>query len=154
MELASVSGTRRLPVRDFYLGPKKNAMRPDELVAAFLVEPAAGPQQFSKVGTRNAMVIAVCAFAVALDFGRRRAGTGIGSAGPTPLRAVEAEAFVAAELDWENRKPATEATLRRFGELVAAAARPIDDVRGTAAYRRHGLSVMAQRCLRWCWQAA
>ena len=154
VELASVSGTRRLPVRDFYLGPKKNAMRPDELVAAFLVEPATGPQQFSKVGTRNAMVIAVCAFAVALDFGRRRAGTGIGSAGPTPLRAVEAEAFVAAELDWENRKPATEATLRRFGELVAAAARPIDDVRGTAAYRRHGLSVMAQRCLRWCWQAA
>ena len=154
VELASVSGKRRLPVRDFYLGPKKNAMRPDELVAAFLVEPATGPQQFSKVGTRNAMVIAVCAFAVALDFGRRRAGTGIGSAGPTPLRAVEAEAFVAAELDWENRKPATEATLRRFGELVAAAARPIDDVRGTAAYRRHGLSVMAQRCLRWCWQAA
>ena len=60
-------------------------MRPDELIAAFLIEPARGPQQFSKVGTRNAMVIAVCSFALALDPARRTVGTGIGSAGPTPI---------------------------------------------------------------------
>jgi CO/xanthine dehydrogenase FAD-binding subunit len=151
VELASTSGSRRLPVREFFTGPKRNAMRKDELIAAFLVEPAPGPQQFSKVGTRNAMVIAVCSFALALDPSRKRVGTGIGSAGPTPLRAVEAEEFLTGELDWEGRRPPSEATMKRFGELVAAAAKPIDDVRGTAAYRRHALAVMARRCLQWAW---
>src|SRR5438552_16323335 len=93
VELASVSGSRRVPVREFFTGPKRNAMRKDELIAAFLVEPAPGPQQLSKVGTRNAIVSAVCSFALALDPARRRVGTGIGSAGPTPLRATEAERF-------------------------------------------------------------
>jgi CO/xanthine dehydrogenase FAD-binding subunit len=153
VELHSRGGVRRLAVRDFYVGPKKNAMRPDELIAAFLIQPAPGPQQFSKVGTRNAMVIAVCAFALSLDPETRRVGSGIGSAGPTPLVASEAEGFIAGELDWENRTRPSDATLNRFGELVAAAARPIDDVRGTAAYRRHALAVMARRCLRWCWDA-
>ena len=151
VELTSTSGTRRVPVREFFTGPKRNAMRRDELVAAFLVAPAPGPQQFAKVGTRNAMVIAVCSFALALDPARRTVGTGIGSAGPTPLRAPEAEEFIAGELDWENRKVPSAATLARFGELVAAAARPIDDVRGRADYRRHALAVMARRCLSWAW---
>src|SRR5438105_8785476 len=151
VELASASGSRRVPVRDFFTGPKRNAARKDELIAAFLVEPAAGPQTFSKVGTRNAMVIAVCSFALALDGGRRQVRTGIGSAGPTPLPAREAEQFIGGELDWDSRRPPTDAALARFGELVAAAARPIDDVRGTAAYRRHALSVMARRSLSWAW---
>jgi CO/xanthine dehydrogenase FAD-binding subunit len=153
VELASTSGVRHVPVREFFVGPKRSAMRPDELIGAFLVEPANGPQQFSKVGTRNAMVIAVCSFALALDPDRRRVGTGIGSAGPTPLRAAEAEEFLAGELDWEGRGAVSDVVSRHFGELVAAAAKPIDDIRGTAAYRRHALSVMARRCLRWAWVA-
>jgi CO/xanthine dehydrogenase FAD-binding subunit len=152
VELASVSGTRRVPVRDFFTGPKRNAARKDELIAAFLIEPAPGPQTFSKVGTRNAMVIAVCSFALALDAGRRRVRTGIGSAGPTPLPAREAEQFIEGELDWDSRQTPGDAAIARFGELVAAASRPIDDVRGTAAYRRHALSVMARRSLSWAWQ--
>jgi CO/xanthine dehydrogenase FAD-binding subunit len=154
VELHSIAGMRRVPVREFFTGPKRNAMRPDELIAAFLIEPAKSGQQFSKVGTRNAMVIAVCSFAVAIDVERRTVGTGIGSAGPTPLRAVEAEEFIASELDWMDRASPSEAALSRFGELVAAAAKPIDDVRGTAAYRRHALAVMARRCLTWAWRAA
>jgi CO/xanthine dehydrogenase FAD-binding subunit len=155
VELASTSGTRRVPVREFFTGPKRNAARNDELIAAFLIEPAPGPQQFSKVGTRNAMVIAVCSFALALDPPRRRVGTGIGSAGPTPFAATEAEEFIAGVLDeehrWERRTDVSESALKRFGELVAAAAKPIDDVRGTAAYRRHALSVLARRCFTWAW---
>ena len=158
VELASATGTRRVPVREFFTGPKQTTMRKDELIAAFLVEPAAGPQQFSKVGTRNAMVIAVCSFALALDPARRRVGTGIGSAGPTPLRATEAERFLEGVLDeqgsWDRRTRVSEAAVTRFGELVASAARPIDDVRGTAAYRRHALSVLARRCFTWAWAAA
>jgi CO/xanthine dehydrogenase FAD-binding subunit len=154
IELASKSGVRRIQAREFFVGPKKNAMRPDELIAAFLIEPAGGPQQFSKVGTRNAMVIAVCSFALALDLSRRRVGTGIGSAGPTPLRAAEVEKFLAGELDWERRGGVSDATAERFGDLVAAAARPIDDIRGTAAYRRRALSVMARRTLKWAWASS
>jgi CO/xanthine dehydrogenase FAD-binding subunit len=155
VELTSVGGTRRMPAREFFTGPKSNAMRKDELIAAFLVEPAAGPQQFSKVGTRNAMVIAVCSFAIALDPQRRHIGTGIGSAAPTPVVADEAEAFLEGVLDeggmWDKPLPIRAKALARFGELVAAAARPIDDVRGTAAYRRHALSVMARRTFVWAW---
>ena len=155
VELASASGTRRLPVREFFTGPKRSAMRKDELIAAFLVEPAAGPQQFSKVGTRNAMVIAVCSFALALDPTRRRVGTGIGSAGPTPLPALNAEKFMAGVLDeenlWDRRTDLSESAVERFGRLVAEASRPIDDLRGTAAYRRHALAVLARRCLAWAW---
>ncbi len=119
----------------------------------FVIRAAKGGQQFSKVGTRNAMVIAVCSFAIDVDHGRKKVGTGIGSAGPTPLRAAEAETFIEGELDWANRRAPSETVLKRFGELVAAAARPIDDVRGLAAYRRHALSVMARRCLTWAWAA-
>lgn len=151
VELASVRGVRRVPVGEFFTGPKRSVLAPDELIAAFLVPPAPGPQQFAKVGPRNAMVIAVCAFAVALDPERRTVGTGIGSAGPTPLRAPEAEAFLAAELPWDTRGAVPDTVAVRFGELVGAAARPIDDVRGSAAYRRHALAVLARRTLGWAW---
>jgi CO/xanthine dehydrogenase FAD-binding subunit len=151
VEVVSTAGTRRIPAREFFVAPKRSVMRPDELVRAFLVKPASGGQQFSKVGTRNAMVIAVCSFAIDIDLERRRVGTGIGSAGPTPLRARDAEAFIEGELDWENRRAPGENTTRRFGELVASGAKPIDDIRGTAAYRRHALAVMARRCLVWAW---
>jgi CO/xanthine dehydrogenase FAD-binding subunit len=155
VELASTAGTRRLPARGFFTGPKRNAMRKDELIAAFLVAPANGPQQFSKVGTRNAMVIAVCSFALALDPERRHVGTGIGSAAPTPVTADEAERFLEGVLDerglWAKPAPVEASALVRFGELVAAAAKPIDDVRGTAAYRRHALAVMARRTFGWAW---
>ena len=155
IELASAAGTRRLPAHEFFVGPKRSAMRKDELIAAFLVERAKGPQQFSKVGPRNAMVIAVCSFALAIDSERRRIGTGIGSAAPTPVRAIEAELFLAGVLDekglWEKPAAVEESALVRFGQLVAAAAKPIDDVRGTAAYRRHALAVMARRSFVWAW---
>jgi CO/xanthine dehydrogenase FAD-binding subunit len=155
VELASSAGTRRLPANEFYVGPKRSAMRKDELIAAFLIEPKKGPQQFSKVGTRNAMVIAVCSFALAIDRDRRRIGTGIGSAAPTPVTASEADRFLEGVLEeqglWDKPAPVSESALKRFGELVAAAAKPIDDVRGTAAYRRRALAVMARRSFVWAW---
>jgi CO/xanthine dehydrogenase FAD-binding subunit len=155
VELVSPAGTRRLPVQEFFTGPKQSALRDDELIAAVHLPAAAGPQQFAKIGTRNAMVIAACSFALALDPERRRVGTGIGSAGPTPLRAAEAERFLEDVLDeeglWESRAPPGEAAAARFGELAAAAARPIDDVRGSAAYRVHALGVLARRTLAWAW---
>jgi CO/xanthine dehydrogenase FAD-binding subunit len=152
VELASLRGVRRVDIAEFFLGPKRSVLAPDELIAAFLVAPAEGAQQFAKIGTRNAMVIAVCSFGLALHPGSRRVGTGIGSAAPTPRRAADAEAF-SAELPWDSRPALPDAALRRFAELVGAAAAPIDDVRGTAAYRRHALTVLARRTLSWAWEA-
>jgi CO/xanthine dehydrogenase FAD-binding subunit len=152
---SAARGTRRIPVAEFFTGVKRNALADDELIVAVRVPQAPGPQQFCKVGTRNAMVIAVSAFACALDPVRRRVGTGIGSAAPTPRRAPEAEEFLAGELDdaglWESRDPLPEMLAQEFGTRVAAAAAPIDDVRGSAAYRRHSLAVMARRAATWAW---
>ena len=155
VEVESVRGSRSIAITDFFTGVKTNAMDPDELIAAVRITPPSGPQQYSKIGTRNAMVISVAAFGLALHPDRRAVGTGIGSAAPTPRRAPEAEQFLADELAssglWESRAELPAATVARFGELVAAAARPIDDVRGTARYRVHALSVMARRALAWAW---
>jgi CO/xanthine dehydrogenase FAD-binding subunit len=153
VELTSRAGVRRVPAHEFFAGPKRHAGRPDELVTAVWVRPASGPQQFSKIGTRNAMVIAVAAFGMALHPDSRRVGTGIGSAGPVPLRATAAEEWIAGELDWDGRASLSEVVADEFGRQVAAAASPIDDVRGTAAYRRHALGVIARRCLAWTWAA-
>jgi CO/xanthine dehydrogenase FAD-binding subunit len=157
VEAASVRGTRRIPVREFFTGVKRSALAADELIAAILIPSADGPQQFAKVGVRNAMVIAVASFALALHPSRGWVGTGLGSAAPTPRPAEAAEEFLAAELAgsgrWDSRLPIPDATVRRFGELVAGAAEPIDDVRGTGGYRRHALAVLARRTLAWAWQS-
>ena len=254
VEVTSARGVRLIPVAEFFLGPKRHALAGDELITSVLIPAAPGPQQFAKIGTRNAMVIAVCAFALELrppcwprgddpprpprdrgdpsprtplggddpprpphdrgdpsprtplggddpprpphDRGdpsprtplggddpprpprsggpvppdppwgpipanppgrANTVGTGIGSAGPTPLRAQAAEEFLDAALAgsglWESGADLPDRVSQRFGELVAAAARPIDDVRGTAAYRRHALSVLARRTLAWAWDS-
>jgi CO/xanthine dehydrogenase FAD-binding subunit len=155
VEVASTRGVRWVPVQEFYTGVKRNAARADELICAILIRPATGPQQFSKIGTRNAMVIAVAAFGLALHPDRKAVGTGIGSAAPTPRRAADAERFLAGALEeaglWESRGALPDSVAREFGERVKAAAAPIDDVRGSAAYRLHSLSVMARRTLVWAW---
>ncbi|HLN77734.1 MAG TPA: FAD binding domain-containing protein [Nocardioidaceae bacterium] len=155
VEVESVRGVRRVPVGDFFVGVKRSVLAPDELIRAVQIPCATGPEQFSKIGTRNAMVIAVASFALRLDGGSRRVGTGIGSAAPTPRVAADAEAFLCGELEsagaWESRAAIAPSVVHRFGELVASAAAPIDDVRGSAAYRRHALEVMARRTLTWGW---
>jgi CO/xanthine dehydrogenase FAD-binding subunit len=156
VELASTTGRRRVPVIEFISGPKRTIARDDELIAAYHLPAAAGAQQFAKIGTRNAMVIAVCSLSVAIWPQRRAVCACIGSAGPTPIRATDAEAFIGGVLDedglWEGRGPLGESALQRFGELVADAAAPIDDVRGSAAYRRRALGVLARRTLTWAWE--
>jgi CO/xanthine dehydrogenase FAD-binding subunit len=156
VEAASVRGTRLIPIGEFYLGVKRNALAEDELVAAVHLSPAEGPQQFAKVGTRNAMVIAVCAFGLSLFPAEGRVGAAIGSSAPTPRHATDAETFLAGELTdrklWTSPNPLPDNVLTRFGELVSSAAAPIDDVRGSAAYRKHALAVLARRTLGWAWR--
>ena len=133
VELASSRGVRRLPVRDFLVGPKRNALAEDELIVAAYVTPSGQSQTFMKVGPRNAMVIAVCSLAVLADRERGEIRASFGSAGPVP-------GLVLCPLEDADA----------FPDRVAAAASPIDDVRGTAAYRRHALRVLAGRALERC----
>jgi CO/xanthine dehydrogenase FAD-binding subunit len=127
VECASVRGVRMLPLGEFVLGVKRNALAPDELITAVRLTPSRSPQTFMKVGPRNAMVIAVVSLAVSAGDELRAS---FGSASPRPVLVTA---------------PRSEA--ESFAERVAAAAAPIDDVRGTERYRRHGLLVLTERAL-------
>jgi CO/xanthine dehydrogenase FAD-binding subunit len=146
--------TRVLPWHKFLVGPKQTALAPEELIVSVRWRPVRGPGSFSKVGTRNAMVIAIASLCLQVDEEERQVRVALGSVGPTVLRAYQAEAFAATALAdagvWEDpRANVSAAILEEFGERVAAAARPIDDIRGTAAYRRHACRVLARRALEW-----
>jgi CO/xanthine dehydrogenase FAD-binding subunit len=130
VKVASVRGERVVPLQEFVVGPKRNALADDELILGVTVEPGQGRETFLKVGPRNAMVIAVVSLAVRVD-GELRAA--FGSAGPVP-------GLVSGDLD----------EVAAFPAKVAEAASPIDDVRGTAVYRRHALRVLTKRALERC----
>jgi CO/xanthine dehydrogenase FAD-binding subunit len=133
VELASVRGERALPLVEFLTGPKRNALGEDELIVRMRVRAEGGSQTFMKIGPRNAMVISVVSLALAVDREHGRVRAAFGSAGPVP-------GLVLGGLD----------ELDGFPERVAAAASPIDDVRGTAAYRRHSLRILTARALERC----
>jgi len=146
--------TRRLSFAKFMTGPKKNALAPDELILGAQWRIVRGPGSFSKIGTRNAMVIALASLCLVVDEERAAVHVALGSVGPTILRAGDAEAFADRAMEkagvWKDPfAPLPPKVVEEFGEHVAAAARPIDDVRGTAAYRRHACKILARRALRW-----
>ncbi|HEX2504746.1 MAG TPA: FAD binding domain-containing protein, partial [Gaiellaceae bacterium] len=84
VELGSLGGVRTLPLGEFLVGPKRNALAADELVLGVRVEPSVSPQTFMKVGPRNAMVIAVVSLALSADRERGELRAAYGSAGPVP----------------------------------------------------------------------
>jgi CO/xanthine dehydrogenase FAD-binding subunit len=133
IDVASVRGSRRVPIEEFHVGVKQHALEPDELIVAVHLTPSRQPQTFMKIGPRNAMVIAVTSLALVADREHGELRAAFGSAAPTPR-------LVTAPLDEADT----------FPEQVAAAASPIDDVRGTAAYRRHALQVLTRRALERC----
>jgi CO/xanthine dehydrogenase FAD-binding subunit len=128
VECMSVRGTRRIPLGEFVTGVKRNSLEPDELITAVWLTPSNAPQTFMKIGPRNAMVIAVVSLAVSAG-DELRASFGSASPRPVLVTALRDEA-------------------ESFPERVAAAASPIDDVRGTERYRRHALQVLTARALK------
>lgn len=152
--VAAGGRSRAVPWHQFLLGPKRTAAAPEELILGARWKVVRGPGSFSKIGPRNAMVISVAGVCLQLDEDGPGVRVALGSVGPTILRAAEAEAFAAAAMAeagaWEDpTAPLPAAVLEGFAERVAAAAQPIDDVRGTAAYRRHACGVLARRALSW-----
>ncbi len=148
IELTSVHRlTRLVGWRDFFVGVKRTSRRPDELITAITLPVLDSRQDYLKVGTRNAMVISVAGLALVVDLGGRNVRVALGSVGPVPLRAPEAETWVAEQIDWESPRVVDPRTYETFGMMVAHAATPITDHRSTADYRRHAIGVMAQRAL-------
>ncbi len=139
-------GERIVPWRDFFVGVKRTSLEPDEVITGVDL-PGSIPkiQEFAKVGSRNAMVIATVSCVVMRgDDGFRVA---LGSVAPTPIRASRAEEMINAE------SSLSEAVLAEFARLVAEEVRPITDHRSTESYRRHASGVLArrlvQRSLAW-----
>lgn len=147
IELASASGVRTVSFADFMTGPKRTVRQPGELITAITVPVARGWQGYTKVGVRNAMVIATASAALVVDEEVKTVAIALGSVGPTILRCPEAEAFAASAVDFAARSVSGD-DVQRFGQLVSAASRPIDDHRSTARYRRTAVGVLAERLLR------
>ena len=127
VECMSVRGARRVPLVEFVTGVKQSVLADDELILGVWVRPSGAPQTFMKIGPRNAMVIAVCSLALSAGDELRAS---FGSASPRPVLV---------------RAPLGEADT--FAERVAAAASPIDDVRGSSGYRRHAVRVLTERAI-------
>ena len=146
VELTSRSGTRYVPMEAFIVGVRKTVRRPDELITAirFPVPPANSASAFHKVGLRKADAISVLSVAVWVERDAagvcRKARIALGSVAPTPIRVRAAE-------DCLTGQPLTPALIQEAASLAAEAARPIDDLRGSAAYRQRVVEVVTRRLL-------
>ena len=145
--VASKQGRRILELDDLIVGPKRTTLGPREVIVEVRVPAALGSQEFLKVGTRNAMVIAVANVALVVDWAGRSVRCALGSVGPVVIRARDAEELISSRIDWTGRTLPDDGDLAEFTALVRSAARPIDDHRSTADYRRHAVGVCAYRAL-------
>ncbi len=143
--LASARGERRIAIEDFFTGFRATAMRPDELLREIRVRPLGASQRgvFLKLGLRRAQAISVISLAAIADVHAERAEAvriALGCLAPTVVRATNTEALLnGAQLD--------EATIAQACRRIADDVSPIDDVRGSAAYRHVALSALLERAL-------
>ena len=144
--LVSEAGRRSVPIDEFMVGVKRTVLEPGELIATITVPVLDGYQGYSKVGVRNAMVIATASACVATDVSGRSVRIALGSVAPTIIRCPEAEQLALSAVDWDALT-LDPAVAREAGRAAAAASSPIDDHRSTAAYRRHAVGVMVERQL-------
>lgn len=134
VELVSVSSTRLVPLADFLVGPKRTSLQPGELIRSLHLPARAGEQLFTKVGPRNAMVIAVCSLSARFDRVSGDSAVAVGSVAATAIRLGVAESLLVDPTGADD-----------FADAVAASIAPIDDIRSSAAYRVHAMRVIARR---------
>jgi len=143
LELTSLKGKRRVKVEDFFTGPGATVLRRDELITSISFEKSGGSGFFNRLAIRRAL--AVSKVSVAADLALRkntvaRVRIALGAVAPTVIRATRTE-----ELLTGRRLDA--GTIAAACELVKSEARPIDDIRSTAEYRREMVGVLLRRGL-------
>jgi xanthine dehydrogenase iron-sulfur cluster and FAD-binding subunit A len=148
--LASTRGNRRVPLEEFYTGVRKTVLQPDEMLVD-IAFPALKKNQrgtFMKLGLRRAQAISLVNTAIVLNLEDgviKSACITLGAVAPTIIHAPEAEAYLVG-------KELTEDVIATVSELASQASRPIDDIRGTAAYRRAMVNVLVKRGLQSIWE--
>jgi xanthine dehydrogenase iron-sulfur cluster and FAD-binding subunit A len=146
LTLRSHEAERTVALKDFYAGVRKTALQADEMIVdiAFAAPEAEVCSTFQKFALRRAQAISVVNAAVFLEMGKSKvAGAAItlGSVAPTVIHASEAESFLIG-------KELSQAVIDEAGELAGKAAVPIDDLRGSADYRRKMVRICIVRALR------
>lgn len=145
INLRSLAGRRSVPFGEFMVGVKRNSRKVDEIIESVSVSPTRGFQDYAKVGVRNAMVISVASLCFVHDKSTASVRVALGAVGPTIIRARDAESWLASQTDASGTLPDDDSLATEFARRVAAEARPIDDHRSTADYRRHAIEVLARR---------
>ncbi|MCZ7551321.1 MAG: hypothetical protein B6D39_11225 [Anaerolineae bacterium UTCFX2] len=153
VRLSSTRGSRVAPLKDFFLGVRRTALQPDEMLVDIAVPALKSNQRgmFYKLALRRAQAISVVNAAVVLTFDGEAAAVGaqskvtsaaitLGSVAPTIVRAPDAENYLAG-------KTLTDEVILEAAVLAKRAAHPIDDIRGTAVYRDEMVRVCVKRCL-------
>jgi xanthine dehydrogenase iron-sulfur cluster and FAD-binding subunit A len=145
LRLASKRGERQVALDEFYTGVRKTVMQPDEMLVDISFPGLKSTQRgtFLKLGLRRAQAISLVNTAILLDFDSDRVTTAVitlGAVAPTIIHAPDAEAYLIG-------KELTDEVVARAAELAASASRPIDDIRGSAAYRRAMVEVLVRRGL-------
>ncbi len=141
----SSSGERRIPLNEFFTGVRKQILKPDELVTEIVI-PAMTPTQrgtYLKLGLRKAQAISLVNMAVILDFDDsvvKSASITLGAVAPTIIHAEEGEIYLVG-------KELTDDVIEEAAKLAMGSATPIDDVRGSAAYREEITRVLVKRGL-------
>lgn len=147
LDLVSQSGERSLALADFLRGPGRTAILSGEIIRQVRFAPLAQGAQslFLRLGNRKGMLISVVSVALVLELdaaGRvRDCRIALGAVAPTPIRCREAEAILLG-------RPVDAGLIENAAAAAEAASRPIDDVRASAAYRRHIVRVLVRRGLK------
>ena len=145
LTLVSPRGQRTVPIASFFTGYKKDVRRPGEIISriSWKTPPARSCGSFYKLARRKGDAITVVGVAVSMSVERGRCARvriALGAVGPTVFRAREAEAILVGQAP-------THALIEAAAKAAAKAARPIDDIRASAAYRRHSVHVLVRRLL-------
>lgn len=145
--IAGPAGKREVPVENFCTGPGKNVLQPGEFLVElkFPARPSRSGSHYRRFIPRNEMDIAVVGVGASVvldDKGETivSARIGLGAVGPTPVFASEASQLLAGQ-------PVSEVTFEKAANAARAAAKPIDDMRGTKEFRLHVTGVLTRRVL-------